>query len=84
MFIRLEISCDNESYGCEVITKLDLLPHHLKECEHNPKKLVSCLQGCGLTVPKDEMKVTQCLLNNVKRGIYIRDIKLSYLLYYDI
>ena len=60
---RLEISCDNQSYGCEVITKLDLLPHHLKECEHNPKKPVSCLQGCGLTVPKDEMKVI--LLNNV-------------------
>ena len=38
--------------------KLDLLPHHLKECEHNPKKKVSCEQGCGLTVPKDEMKVT--------------------------
>ena len=37
---------------------MDLLPHHLKECEHNPKKPVSCLQGCGLTVPKDEMKVT--------------------------
>jgi hypothetical protein len=83
MFIRLEISCDNESYGCEVITKLDLLPHHLKECEHNPKKLVSCLQGCGLTVPKDEMKVTQCLLNNImpfEEGGYI----LNYPFYYII
>ena len=39
------------------MVKLDLLPHHLKECEHNPKKKVSCEQGCGLTVPKDEMKV---------------------------
>ena len=57
LLARLEISCDNASYGCEVITKLDLLPHHLKDCEHNPKKPVSCLQGCGLTVPKDEMKV---------------------------
>ena len=55
---RLEISCDNQSYGCDVMIKLDLLPHHLKECEHNPKKKVSCEQGCGLTVPKDEMKVT--------------------------
>ena len=58
VIFRLEISCDNQSYGCEVMIKLDLLPHHLKECEHNPKKKVSCEQGCGLTVPKDEMKVT--------------------------
>ena len=54
---RLEISCDNACHGCEVIVKLDLLPHHLKECEHNPKRPVTCTQGCGQTVAKDEMKV---------------------------
>ena len=37
------------------MVKLDNLSHHLKECEHNPKKPVPCSQGCGLTVPKDEM-----------------------------
>ena len=58
IIFRLEISCDNQSYGCDAIVKLDLLSHHLKECEHNPKKPVSCIQGCGLTVPKDTMKVT--------------------------
>ena len=47
--------CDNELYGCSVVVKLDTLSHHLKECEHNPKKPVPCSQGCGLTVPKDEM-----------------------------
>ena len=47
--------CDNELYGCSVVVKLDSLSHHLKECEHNPKKPVPCSQGCGLTVPKDEM-----------------------------
>jgi hypothetical protein len=34
-----------------------LLPHHLKDCEHNPKRPVACTQGCGQTVAKDEMKV---------------------------
>ena len=48
-------SCDNELYGCTVVVKLDILAMHLKECEHNPKKPVPCSQGCGLTVPKDEM-----------------------------
>ena len=47
--------CDNELYGCTVVVKLDILAMHLKECEHNPKKPVPCGQGCGLTVPKDEM-----------------------------
>ena len=37
------------------MVKLDILALHLKECEHNPKKPVPCSQGCGLTVPKDEM-----------------------------
>ena len=50
--------CDNELYGCTVVVKLDILTMHLKECEHNPKKPVPCGQGCGLTVPKDEMVIT--------------------------
>ena len=52
--------CDNELYGCSVVVKLDTLSHHLKECEHNPKKPVPCSQGCGLTVPKDEMVRLRC------------------------
>ncbi len=59
--LRLEISCDNSCHGCEVVVKLDLLPHHLKECEHNPKRPVTCTQGCGQTVAKDEMKVKKDL-----------------------
>ena len=47
--------CDNELYGCNVVVKLDILTVHLRDCEHNPKKPVPCSQGCGLTVPKDEM-----------------------------
>ena len=43
-----------------MVVKLDTLSHHLKECEHNPKKPVPCSQGCGLTVPKDEMVRLRC------------------------
>lgn len=39
------------------IVKLDMLATHLLECEHNPKKPVHCTEGCGLVIPKDELKV---------------------------
>jgi E3 ubiquitin-protein ligase NRDP1 len=74
---RLEISCDNSCHGCEVVVKLDLLPHHLKECEHNPKRPVTCTQGCGQTVAKDEMKVKEglvCLFSNFKVKVNYADI----------
>jgi E3 ubiquitin-protein ligase NRDP1 len=54
---RLNIECDNASFGCTVIVKLDLLANHCNECEYNPKKPVPCDSGCGLIVPKDELKV---------------------------
>ena len=57
--------CDNELYGCTVVVKLDILALHLKECEHNPKKPVPCSQGCGLTVPKDEMASIVIIPNNL-------------------
>ena len=48
-----------ENYGIERVNTLDF---PLQECEHNPKKPVHCEQGCGLIIPKDELKVR--LLNN--------------------
>ncbi|CAG5130714.1 unnamed protein product [Candidula unifasciata] len=58
---RLTISCDNKLHGCLVIVKLDALPSHLQDCEFNPKKPVHCDKGCGLIVPKDEMKDHNCV-----------------------
>lgn len=55
---RLCISCDNAQYGCTTVLKLDSLPTHLEECEHNPKRPVPCEQGCGLIIPMDELKVS--------------------------
>ena len=57
-FSRLYISCDNKPHGCISIVKLDALTSHLEECEFNPKRPVPCEQGCGLIIPKDELKVT--------------------------
>ena len=58
---RLQISCDNTEYGCTAIVKLDVLATHLEECEHNPKKPIPCEQGCGLIIPKDELKDHNCV-----------------------
>ncbi|XP_063412847.1 E3 ubiquitin-protein ligase NRDP1-like [Mytilus trossulus] len=58
---RLQITCDNVGYGCTAVVKLDMLAAHLQECEHNPKKPVHCELGCGLVVPKDELKEHNCV-----------------------
>ena len=61
VFNRLCITCDNASYGCKSVMKLDSLSSHLEECEHNPKRPVPCEQGCGLVIPKDELKDHNCV-----------------------
>ncbi|CAH1790532.1 unnamed protein product [Owenia fusiformis] len=58
---RLQINCDNATFGCTAIVKLDALSAHLAECEHNPKKPVDCDSGCGLVIPKDEVKDHNCV-----------------------
>jgi hypothetical protein len=57
-FSRLQLTCDNSVYGCTAILKLDALDSHVQECEFNPKRPVPCELGCGLVVPKDELKVS--------------------------
>ncbi|XP_076368626.1 E3 ubiquitin-protein ligase NRDP1-like [Tachypleus tridentatus] len=58
---RLLISCDNSSFGCTAVVKLDRLASHLEGCEHNPRRPVQCEQGCGLVVPMDELKDHNCI-----------------------
>lgn len=58
---RLQLTCDNSVYGCTAILKLDVLQSHIQECEFNPKRPVPCELGCGLVVPKDELKVSDPL-----------------------
>lgn len=47
MLSKLQINCDNASYGCTATLRLDQLQSHLKDCEHNPKRPVNCEEGCG-------------------------------------
>lgn len=61
LLARLNISCDNKPYGCQVVLKLELLPAHLGECEFNPKKPLPCEKGCGLIIPKDELREHNCV-----------------------
>ncbi|XP_044760518.1 E3 ubiquitin-protein ligase NRDP1 isoform X1 [Coccinella septempunctata] len=58
---RLCINCDNAPYGCTQVLKLDSLNSHLEECEYNPKRPLPCEQGCGLIIPKDELKDHNCV-----------------------
>ncbi|KAB7504847.1 E3 ubiquitin-protein ligase NRDP1 [Armadillidium nasatum] len=58
---KLYIACDNKPHGCVSVVKLDCLKTHLEECDFNPKRPVPCEQGCGLVVPKDELKDHNCL-----------------------
>ncbi|XP_013785483.1 E3 ubiquitin-protein ligase NRDP1-like [Limulus polyphemus] len=58
---RLLISCDNSTFGCAAVVKLDRLSSHLEGCEHNPRRPVQCEQGCGLVVPMDELKDHNCI-----------------------
>ena len=60
LLARLNIQCDNASFGCTAVVKLDMLSSHSRDCEFNPKKPIQCEQGCGLVVPKDELKVIYC------------------------
>lgn len=61
LLARLNINCDNKPYGCQAVLKLELLPNHLAECEFNPKKPLPCEKGCGLIIPKDELKDHNCV-----------------------
>lgn len=61
LLARLNIHCDNATYGCNTVLKLELLTNHLVDCEFNPKKPLPCEKGCGLIIPKDELKNHNCI-----------------------
>ncbi|RMB90374.1 hypothetical protein DUI87_33260 [Hirundo rustica rustica] len=61
MLSKLQITCDNAVFGCTAVVRLDNLMAHLNDCEHNPKRPVTCEQGCGLEMPKDELPNHNCI-----------------------
>ena len=56
MLSRLQIACDYAPHGCKAFVKLEKLPEHVRECEHNPNP-VHCAKGCGILVPKNNLEV---------------------------
>ncbi|KAA0201932.1 hypothetical protein HAZT_HAZT004775 [Hyalella azteca] len=58
LLAKLQIACSNREHGCNAVVKLEMLGPHLEECEHNPKRPIPCEAGCGLVVPKDELKTS--------------------------
>lgn len=61
LLARLVIACDYAGTGCQAMVKLESLQSHVQDCEHNPQKPVSCEQGCGLVIPKDNVKDHNCV-----------------------
>ncbi|XP_018007119.1 E3 ubiquitin-protein ligase NRDP1 [Hyalella azteca] len=61
LLAKLQIACSNREHGCNAVVKLEMLGPHLEECEHNPKRPIPCEAGCGLVVPKDELKEHNCV-----------------------
>ncbi|XP_055986220.1 E3 ubiquitin-protein ligase NRDP1-like [Sorex fumeus] len=61
MLLKLKISCDNSVFGCRAVIQLANLETHLRVCEHNPKRLVTCAVGCSLVMPRDELLQHNCV-----------------------
>ncbi|XP_049622902.1 E3 ubiquitin-protein ligase NRDP1-like [Suncus etruscus] len=61
MLAKLMISCDNAVYGCRVVTRLDNLVAHFRDCEYNPKRPVTCDRGCNLVMANDELPQHNCI-----------------------
>uniref|UniRef100_A0ACB8FUY5 E3 ubiquitin-protein ligase NRDP1 n=1 Tax=Sphaerodactylus townsendi TaxID=933632 RepID=A0ACB8FUY5_9SAUR len=68
MLSKLQITCDNAGFGCTDVVCLDNLISHLNDCEHNPKQPVTCKQGCGLEMPKDELSNHNCI-KHLRSGV---------------
>jgi len=61
LLAKLQVSCSNKEHGCGAVVRLELLASHTEECQHNPKRPIPCTSGCGLVVPKDELKEHNCV-----------------------
>ncbi|XP_037943570.1 E3 ubiquitin-protein ligase NRDP1-like [Teleopsis dalmanni] len=81
---RLRLSCTNVAEGCTVILKLEDLGAHRSQCEYNPNVLLTCEKGCGMFIPKDQMKDHNCIRElskaskSLKRKIFDLEANLQY------
>ncbi|KAK2723287.1 E3 ubiquitin-protein ligase NRDP1-like isoform X2 [Artemia franciscana] len=58
---RLTLTCSNQTHGCPAILTLERLEAHLLQCNFDPKRLITCQSGCGLTMPYEESVNHNCL-----------------------
>ncbi|XP_065561430.1 uncharacterized protein LOC136027920 isoform X2 [Artemia franciscana] len=57
----LTLTCNNQIHGCPAIVALEELETHLLECSFDPKRLVSCNSGCGITISFGELVNHNCV-----------------------
>ncbi|XP_065564923.1 uncharacterized protein LOC136030147 isoform X3 [Artemia franciscana] len=58
---RLTLTCNNQIHGCPAIVAQEELETHLLECSFDPKRLVSCNSGCGITISFGELANHNCV-----------------------
>ncbi len=56
--LRLEITCDYKSNGCNDVIKLDSLNTHLRECQYQPNKTIECPNGCEVIMQRSILSVS--------------------------
>ncbi|KAI2799124.1 E3 ubiquitin-protein ligase NRDP1 [Blomia tropicalis] len=57
---RLPIQCDFQPDGCPQRIPLEQYRAHLKQCPHNPTRLVKCTHWCNRTMTIKDMKFHNC------------------------
>ncbi|XP_065563328.1 E3 ubiquitin-protein ligase NRDP1-like isoform X2 [Artemia franciscana] len=58
---RLTLSCYYQIQGCPALLTLESLATHLLDCDFNPKRLVTCQSGCGISITFEELQKHNCL-----------------------
>ena len=56
--LSLEVTCDFKDMGCTKVLKLDVLDFHVKTCEYQPEKIVTCPFGCELVLERNKLAVS--------------------------
>ncbi|KAK2704907.1 hypothetical protein QYM36_017076 [Artemia franciscana] len=59
--VELTLTCNNQIRGCPATVALEELETHLLEYSFNPKRLVGCSSGCGITICFGELANHNCL-----------------------
>lgn len=74
---KLEIKCDFEYFGCDLVVKLEELADHVEKCTYDPKER-PCVIGCGRIITAGQQLQHQCsqedfirILKNARQEIQV-------------